>query len=161
MCIRVYMCVYRTISNRRVRGSLFSGIDRSIHESNGTTQRFASSLLFSFFFIFLLRPIERTDPIRRAQHESSRSCFVACSVAMQIGGKLTTTNDQLTFRRLHPQLFHAFPDLFEVRVRDPHAIGHEFVARRIGQRAVTPGHHGSAAFLASGHLNCSQDNTHG
>lgn len=75
--------------------------------------------------------------------------------------QLTTTNDQLTFRWLHSQFFHAFPDLFEVRVRDPHAIGHEFVAWRIGQSAVTSGHRCSAAFLASGHLNCSQDNTHG
>lgn len=160
----MYTCIHVRVQNNfestcpRIIVFRNRSIDPRI-EWNHSAIRIFSSLFF--FFIFLLRPIKRTDPIRRAQHESSRSCFVACSVAMQIGGKLTTTNDQLTFRRLHPQLFHAFPDLFEVRVRDPHAIGHEFVARRIGQRAVTPGHHGSAAFLASGHLNCSQDNTHG
>lgn len=133
----------------------------SMRESNGSA-RFVSSLLFFFFMCLLLLYLisnKSSDRWIRDEYYQGGGGVSSCSV--QICGKLTTTNDQLTFRRLHPQLFHAFPDLFEVRVRDPHAIGHEFVARRIGQRAVTSGHHGSAAFLASGHLNCSQDNTHG
>lgn len=133
--------------------------NRSI-ESNGSTHR-DSHILFSFFFSFLHLSNEIIRLSQRATSYQDRVFRTICSLWKLLRKFVTTTNDRLTFRRLHPQLFHAFPDLFEVRVRDPHAIGHEFVARRIGQRAVTPGHHGSAAFLASGHLNCSQDNTHG
>jgi len=59
--------------------------------------------------------------------EINRSHLILCV------GKLTTTNDQqLTFRRLHPQLFHPLSDLLEVCVRDPHGIGYELVTWRIG-----------------------------
>lgn len=71
-------------------------------------------------------------------------------------------SNELTFRRLHPKLSHPLSDLLEVCVRDPHGIGHELVAWRIGQRAVTARRRGTrGGCLASGHLNCSQDNTHG
>lgn len=162
--ICVYVYVYVRVLNNFESCPHRIIVFRNIYRCANLMEAHDSYLLFFFFFfmcLLLLYLISNKSSDRWIRDEYYQGGGGVSSCSVQICGKLTTTNDQLTFRRLHPQLFHAFPDLFEVRVRDPHAIGHEFVARRIGQRAVTSGHHGSAAFLASGHLNCSQDNTHG
>jgi len=123
----------------------------------------------SLFLELLLAPCNRRDisPFCRSE-------IIAVREISDRRGKIGKSNkregldgvndDQrltrLTFRRLHPQLFHPFSDLLEVCVRDSHGIGHEFVTWWIGQRVVTAQRRRAVGGgLASGHLNCSQDNT--
>lgn len=80
-CVCVYVCVHNNFESTCPHrcGLLFSGIDRSIHESNGSTQWFVSSLFLFFIFLLLLYPSNKSS-----DHNTPRVIEITRSITCSV-----------------------------------------------------------------------------